>query len=373
MLLRKLRCWSLSPRIAVLQDVMPEIKSQGHAVSAALAGAWRESPPRPRMSAGDVVAITPLLLKSGAGALGWWRFRHSDKQLLSAVQPLREAYLQCAIHATENERELVKVFRVLRSSGVKPILIKGWAIARAYPEIALRPSGDIDLCVHPEQHAKAQVAVNALVNLRHWIDLDHDEITRFSALNFEELYNRSELVSLDGTKIRVMGAEDHLRILCLHLLKHGAWRPLWLCDVAAALESRPSNFDWDRCLGKNQRWADWVLSTLALAHRLLGAELGDVPARNRANSLPAWLIASVLKQWCTPYPPNLPLFATQVKEGWWKPSIVIALRQRWPNPIQATIDANGPFDNMTRLPFQFAHCIARTVKLCLYSRGSTSR
>jgi hypothetical protein len=346
--------------------------SQGRAVAAVLTGAWRESPPQPKIPTGDVVAIAPLLLKSGAGALGWWRFRHSDEQLRSAVQPLREAYLQCAIQADEHEQELVDVFRVLRSSGVEPILIKGWAIARAYPETSLRPSGDIDLCVPPEQHGKAQAAVNTLVNQRHWIDLDHDEITRFSELNFEELYSRSKLVNLDGTDVRVMGAEDHLRILCLHFLKHGAWRPLWLCDVGAALESRPPNFDWDRCLGRNKRRADWVASSIGLANRLLGAELGNIPAKNRVNSLPDWLISSVIKQWSAPDPPNLPLFATQIKASWWKPSILSAVRQRWPNPIQATIDADGQFDNMTRLPFQLAHCIARAVKLCLHSRRSTS-
>jgi len=100
-------------------------ESSSHAVAIALAGSWRKSPPSPEASARDGATITPLLLKSGAGALGWWRFRrHSDEQFLSAVQPLREAYLQCAIHADEHERELVEVFRVLRSSGVEPILIK---------------------------------------------------------------------------------------------------------------------------------------------------------------------------------------------------------------------------------------------------------
>ena len=43
--------------------------------------------------------------------------------------------------------------------------------------------------------------------------------------------------------------EDQLRQLCLHLLRHGACRPLWLCDVAVMLESLPGDFDWDRCLG----------------------------------------------------------------------------------------------------------------------------
>ncbi len=51
---------------------------------------------------------------------------------------------------------------------------------------------------------------------------------------------RSQLVNLDGVDVRVPGLEDHLGILCLHLLHHGAFRPLWLCDIAAALETRPA-------------------------------------------------------------------------------------------------------------------------------------
>jgi hypothetical protein len=346
--------------------------SLGLMLATALAGAWRKSPPKSTMPGEDVAAIAPLLLKSGAGALGWWRFRHSDEQLLSAVQPLRETYLQCAIHSAESERELVEIFRVLRSSGVEPILIKGWAIARTYPETGLRPSGDIDLCVSPEQQAEAQAVVNTLANQQHSIDLDHDEVTRFSEFSFEELYGRSDLVNLDGTEIRVMGAEDHLRILCLHLLKHGAWRPLWLCDVAAALESRPANFDWDRCFGRNKRRADWIACIIGLAKRLLGAELGDAPVKSRADSLPGWLVSSVLKQWSAPHPPKLPLplFATRVKASWWKPTILSAVRQRWPNPVQATVYTNGQFDNTMRLPFQLSNCLTRTVKLCLRLRAS---
>lgn len=352
---------------------MPTFESRGTAVAAVLAGAWRRSPSPLEWPPASVAAITPLLLKSGSGALGWWRFRHSDEQLLSTIQPLREMYLQCAIHSAESERELVEVFRVLRSSGVEPILIKGWAIARAYPETGLRPSGDIDLCVSREQQADAQAVVNTLVNQQHWIDLDHDEVTRFSEFSFEELYSRSDLVNLDGTVIRVMGAEDHLRILCLHLLKHGAWRPLWLCDVAAALESRPANFDWDRCFGRNKRWADWVACAIGLANRLLGAKLGDAPIKSKANRLPSWLVSNVLKQWSASSPPSLPLpllANQQVNAIWRKSGIISAVRQRWPNPIEATVYTNGPFDDTMRLPFQLRNCLARTVKLCLRLRAS---
>ncbi len=294
------------------------------------------------MGARDLAAIVPLLLKSGAGALGWWRFRNSDGQLLPAVRSLRETYLQYAIHSAEHERQVVATFRVLRSGGVEPILIKGWAIARAYPEAGLRPSGDIDLYVSPEQDGKARAVLKADRPQQYWVDLDHDEVGRFSDFSFAELFGRSELVNLDGT----------------------------VCDVGAALESRLPDFDWDRCFGRNKRRADWIACTIGLANRLLGAELGDAPVKNRTNSLPGWFISSVLKQWDAPYPPNLHPFAYQFKASWWKPDILTVVHQRWPNPIQATVDANGRFDNTPRLPFQLRHCIVRFVKLCLPSYSS---
>jgi hypothetical protein len=272
--------------------------------------------------------------------------------------------MQYAIHAAKHEWKMGEVFRLLRSAGVEPILLKGWAIARAYPEIGLRPSGDIDLYVSPDQYAKAQAVVNTPECRRYWVDFDHDEISRFSELSFEDLYSGSELVNLNGTEVRILGAEDHLRILCLHLLKHGAWRPLWLCDVAVALEARPPNFDWHRCLGRNKRHADWVLCTVGLASSLLGAAIEDTPAKQRVGSLPGWFTRSVLKQWSVPCVPNLPLFVDQLRGSWWKPSTLEAVGKRWPNAIQATIDADGDFSDMMRLPFQLRNCVVRSAKLC---------
>ena len=336
--------------------------SSGKAVAAMLAGAWRSSPPPCKISAEQTAAAVPLLLLSGAGALGWWRFRQASDELPSNVrEQLRAAYLDCAIRSARHEREVVEVFRVLRSAAVEPILLKGWATGRFYAEAGLRPSGDIDSCVAPRQYAAAQAVLNRPENQQYWVDLDHDEITRFQGRSFEDLYSRSELVVLESTEVRILGPEDHLRILCLHLLKHGAWRPLWLCDVAAAIESRPSHFDWDRCLGRNQRQMKWVLCTIALAHRLLSAELGDAPL---TGDLPAWLTASVLREWNTPSNPNLPAIATDVSTRWRAPGAVLEqLTKRWPNPIQATVDADGDFNKAPRLPFQIRHCLARGVKL----------
>src|SRR5579863_889158 len=231
---------------------MPRIDSNGFAIAAMLAGSWRRAPPRLELPVEDLTAIAPLLLRSGAGALAWWRIRHSADELLpAALRQFRLTYLGYAARAAEYEAEIIDAFIALRSSGIEPILIKGWAIARAYPESGLRPCGDIDLCVSPDQRVKARTIMNARHLSSYSVDLD--TLTRFGECCFETIYSRSQLVNLGGSEIRVPCPEDHLRILCLHLLKHGAWRPLWLCDVAAALECRPQTFDWDRCLGKSKK------------------------------------------------------------------------------------------------------------------------
>src|SRR5918998_1141904 len=131
---------------------------------------------------------------------------------------------------------------------------KGRAAARLYPEPGLRPSGDVDVCVRPSQLERA---ASALEDARTCVDL-HAGLGREEPRDFDELYERADAFRLGETLVRAPGAEDHLRLLCLHMLRHGAWRPVWLCDVAAAVESRPVSFDWARFVGQDRRRERWL-------------------------------------------------------------------------------------------------------------------
>lgn len=338
--------------------------SRGRLVALALAGAWRRSPTAPEISAEELVEVTPLLLGSGAGALGWWRVRHSDLRSSSAALELQQAYRLCTLHAAIHEREIEQVFVLLRSAGVEPILVKGWAIARVYPEAGLRPYGDIDLCVRPEQYLTARGVLESPRGRGYWVDL-HEGLVKLDDRDLDDVYARSQLVKLGEVDVRVLGPEDHLRVLCVHLLRHGAWRPLWLCDIAAAVEFRPADFDWDRCLSSNSRRADWVACSIGLAHQLLGAQVDDTPVAWRAKHLPTWLIPNVLEQWETPYPMcQAPMrypepMATYVRHP---NGAFQALRKRWPNAIEATVSVEGPLNELPRLPFQLAHCFSRAAR-----------
>ena len=326
-------------------------------VAAVLAGAWRPTPPPLALSPTGLAEITPLLLRTGSAGLGWWRVRSSELRTSSAGLQLQQAHRICILKAGAQERRIVQAITLLRSAGVEPLLVKGWAIARLYPERGLRPYGDIDLCVRPEQYAVA-LAVLAPEPERANVDL-HEGLSQLHRPSLDDVYKRSHLVPLSDVDVRVLGPEDHLRYMCIHMLQHGAHRALWLCDIAVVLESLPEDFDWEYLLWGDRRHADWVASTVGLAHQLLGARLDGIPLAERTRHLPRWLLPSVLNQWSME---QHYMDAGSIAYSFRRPAKMLkALRLRWPNPIQATIRVGGPFNELPRLPVQLWECVLRTV------------
>jgi hypothetical protein len=335
------------------------IKGHGRLVATVLAGAWRRTPSPLEGTPDELAIATPLLLESGAGALGWWRVRDSALQSTHEASQLQDAYRLYTLKSVLHRRHVADATTLLREAGIEPVLVKGWAVARLYPEEGLRPYGDIDLCVRPDQYAAAGAVLNGERGRRYVVDL-HQGFARLDDLSWEELYERSRVLKLGDAEVRVLAPEDHLRLLCVHMLRHGAWRPLWLCDIGAALEHRPAGFDWDRCLGRSRTRADWVASAVGLAHSLLGARVEDTPIAARARRLPSWLVANVLKNWAAPFPslyaPNSferPLITYLRRPA----GIMRAVRQRWADPLEATIKVGGPVNGLPRFPFQAANLV----------------
>jgi hypothetical protein len=337
-------------------------KPRSAAIAAVLAGSWRKIPPPSEISTEQIAAACPALLQSGAGALAWWKLRHHALPLSlsfppSLLEALRASYLSHTIHAAPHEQEIVTVCHLLRQAGIEAILLKGWSTSRLYAVPGLRPPGDIDLCVAPGQEGAAEDLLEreGLGELN--VDFEHEEISRYAPTDFPALLSRSSQVDLNGCPVRVLGVEDQLRVLCLHLLKHGAWRPLWLCDVAAALESRPPEFDWKLCLGGNPRHARWILCAVELARQIVGAIAEDVPSH---APLPYWLAPAVLRQWETAPPANT-LLDLPLHTFFHQPRAMLhELRRRWRNPIVVTVLADGEFNNVPKLPLQLADGLSRT-------------
>jgi hypothetical protein len=334
--------------------------AHGPLIAALLAGAWRNAPAPRSIGAAELAAVAPVLLETGAGGLAWWGMRRTPLSAAHAAQSLADTFRHQAIQAIVHEQQLLKVVRLLRGAGVEPIVVKGWSAAQPYADPALRPAGDIDLCLAPDQLAAAMEIVES--NPGDWGQLDlHAGIADLDARSWDEVIERSQRLPLQGELVRTLGPEDQLRQLCLHMMRHGAFRPIWLCDVAAALERRPAAFDWEYCL-RGQRWlSDWVMCSIGLARRLLGAHVTDAEIARRSDAVPRWLESTILRLWALGAASSdvvtLPFAA--YPRTW--AGLRTCFRQRWPNPIRAAYKLRlSPFLRLPRIVVQLVAFLVRT-------------
>lgn len=336
------------------------MKSLGGLVAASLSKSWMDSSPRETsLSESQLDQVTPLLYQSGAAGLGWWRIRESALRQTASGEMLHQAYRLLTLQAAIHETKIRRVFHALRDADIEPILIKGWAAARAYPQPGLRPYGDIDLIVRPRDYQKAREISEKLRDCQ--LDF-HGVPFELADRSIEELFSRSQLVSSSGEQIRILSEEDHLALLAIHLLKHGAWRPLWLCDIAVIVELLPEHFDWETCLGTDRLLSSWIAASIGLAGVLLKANIEKAPEAAKARRLPSWLREGVVKQWGNLVPPDhlpvqpRPLMRNSLSSP---REILRETWERWPDSITATFQMRGGINSFPRLPYQLGAFSAR--------------
>lgn len=249
----------------------------------------------------------------------------------------------------------LQAFTLFRENGIEPILIKGLAAARFYPEPGSRASIDMDLAVSAVDFETAsQIAISASANGLA-IDL-HRELRHLDTVDWSDLFENSRLLETQGGTIRILREEDHLRVLIVHWLSDGGARKERLWDIYYCINNRSADFDWDRFLNTvSPRRRRWLTCAIGLARRYCDLDLDDTPIKNEATNLPAWLIKSVEKEWTseTRFQPletvahDLKLFLKQMP------------RRLRPNPVWATVQMEGSFDARTRIFYQMGSFFQR--------------
>ncbi len=329
-------------------------ESMGRLVARALTGSWRLAPPPFPLDPFEIKTVAPLLLRTGAAALVWWRLRDSELRSAPWADPFHQAYRLHTLQTAIQEPRILTALSLLRASKIEPVLAKGWAVARSYPEPGLRPFGDIDLYVRQEQYLEARSTLSHSEPLP--VDL-HSGFFGLEKRSENHFFSRSQLVNLNGEGVYVPSIEDHLRLLSLHLLRHGLVRASWLVDIAVLLESHEGEIDWDYLLSGNRRLASYILATLALARHLLDS---PVPHSflERAGSLPGWLMPAVCRTWGLGVMRREPLATYFARPT----TLLDGLRRHWPNALEATTGFSAPLNRVPRLPFQLAYVARRAVR-----------
>src|ERR1043166_2817654 len=247
-----------------------------------------------------------------------------------------------------------RAFALFREKEIEPVLIKGLAAARFYPEPGSRASIDMDLAVSAEDfEAASQIAISA-AGKGLAIDI-HRELRHFDSVEWKDLFANSQLIDVGDSKIRVLRLEDHLRVLCVHWLTDGGAFKERLWDIYYGVQNRPANFDWDRFLNVvNERRRRWLVCAVGLAHHFLDLDLSNTPIEDEAERLPQWLVKSVEKEWKkTRFRP----LETVLHDP--KQLLQQILRRLNPNPVWATIQMEGTFDARMRVFYKIGSFVQR--------------
>ncbi|MBI3977357.1 MAG: nucleotidyltransferase family protein [Chloroflexi bacterium] len=363
--------------LAITVDEARAAAGRGRELATLLVGAWRRDPGPPAIGARQLASLEPLILQSGSGGLAWWRIRRTALASSPSGIVLQNAIRFLAVDAATGVRAICTAVRRLQAAGIQPFLIKGWAAARWYPEPVVRPLGDVDLVVHPEEWRSAVSALTAPGGgAAGNVDL-HDGFAKLLPERpYQEIVDRSFEVTLDGVAIRLLGPADHLPLLARHAFRHGFYRPSSLCDIAAVLESLPPDFDWEACCQGSRGNRARLLAAIGLAERLLGAAIPDPEIRRQSGRMPDWLPDAVLDAWDWWLPrqvvgvPVLDEIRRDPRRALSRPGrLVDDLRLHLPNPLESLWFGPLVFNRLPRLPYQIVHALIRR----LAPRGARRR
>ena len=265
----------------------------------------------------------------------------------------KNAYYWKLLQKQVQEQRIEKVFDIFRAHGFEPILIKGWAAARNYPQPWLRLSVDIDIAVSPSDYLECQKMLRRQTIAG--VDL-HNGLRHLDTVLWDNLFEHSQLVKLNGTDVRILCPEDHFRILCVHWLTDGGVSKDRLWDFVYAIENRPPDFDWERCLNTvSETRREWMFCTIGLAVKYVGLNIENTPFDNMVKQLPKWIIRTVEKEWKSKVRLKPLQYCLNNRQEFFQ-----QIHKRLPpNPIQATIEMEGKFNDQPRIFYQCGSLLLR--------------
>jgi hypothetical protein len=240
--------------------------------------------------------------------------------LLPALEHHLPAQVRLAITAEHRRTAIVNmrlhadfraVILALQRGGIPAIALKGLHLATlVYGDLALRPTGDIDLLVRAADLAEAGAVVQGLGYIPrgpyrvsddgvpyswphlprfvkagataveiHWHLMNPTWTGSPVWMDVNELWDRAVPARIAGLDAQVLATEDLLLHLCIHAtyahMCEFSARP-W-CDIAETIRQSHARLTWDAVTARAERWhcRRGVYLALRLARDLVGAAVPD--------------------------------------------------------------------------------------------------
>jgi len=266
---------------------------------------------RPPEPAADWEAVVDLARRHAVAPLLYWQLKaraqdrdRTEEGPAVAVQELRDNFYAAAARAIVAERQLAGALKALSEAEVEVVVVKGTAVAVAYPDPALRVYSDLDLLVEEAALDRAEAALEKagyhysqprawwLAHFKHLPPMSSeegplplelhwrlDDEGTTGRLPVEDLWQRAVPWAVGGQPALRLEAVDAALHLCRHAAVqhrlHLGLRPL--CDLAQ-VTAPWSPADWDTLA---DRAADYGLARpVYLLLTLMGEVLGrPAPAK----------------------------------------------------------------------------------------------
>lgn len=230
--------------------------------------------------------------------------RPSDEML----RPMKTVMKACLVNQLELKQVLMKAVEALRVKGIEPVLLKGFSLARLFPNPLLRQFGDIDLFVGQQQFHEACTVLRGLSGGYNWGDdkaigrhyniefgrlplevhrvsvdvTDPKESVVYAAIEQDGLFENRQRVSFDGLDLTVPSKEFMVFFTFLHAWEHFlttgvGWRQI--SDVAMTMHVYHGQLDlhklhaWITSMRLMEPWQTfgWLMV------EKLGLPVGEMP------------------------------------------------------------------------------------------------
>lgn len=238
----------------------------------------------------------------GLMPLLYWNLNTICPELVpkTSLAQLKNSFCANVCHNLALMSELLEILDFLALHEIPAIPFKGISLAVSiYGNIALRQFGDIDILVDESNGNKAkellasqkyQLVDKLLITQQGMTPITLDlqwRITRREFginLDFEDLWQRKQSLTLVGTKITTLSPEDLLLLLCIHGSKHLWERIIWICDIAELIRVH-SYLDWEKVIKQASKKGcqRMLFLGLLLANTLLKTTL-PIPLLQRINA-----------------------------------------------------------------------------------------
>ncbi|MEK7395647.1 MAG: nucleotidyltransferase family protein [Candidatus Poribacteria bacterium] len=257
----------------------------------------------------DWIAINKKIYLHKIAPLVYYNLSQNNKLSnipVSIARDLRLDYFQCSLNNTRTYHELSKILKSADSNGIPIIVLKGAALAGlVYTSHALRPMNDMDLLIKPEDIRKANDMLiqlgwkckiqNELLEIlnQQGEDLEYvknsmiDLHTTIRELPSVDPWANSKAVNIASLNMQILGYEDFLMHISLHIYKHiqtaillggfGMTELTKFCDIILLIRKFQNEINWDYIvrISKLNQSASALYTILNIVNRDLGENIPD--------------------------------------------------------------------------------------------------